>query len=129
MQCNYIDTLLHRLTTWTASSELWQWTRHKIVVISLTDHRYVPPHRIVLPDVTTWPKTKRHTTICLIGHYVHHVVRKACSVMQHVYMDFLRRARKQAEEIREKDHIFHSHLEKCTWGYMQSRRDSFSRTP
>jgi len=63
VQCNYIDTLLHRLTTWTASSELWQWTRHRVAAVLLTDNRYVPQQWLVLPDVITWPKTERHTII------------------------------------------------------------------
>ena len=63
VHCNYIDTLLHRLTTWTASSELWQLTRHRIVAVLLTGNRYVPQHWLVLPDVITWPKTERHTII------------------------------------------------------------------
>jgi hypothetical protein len=65
----------------------------------------------------------------MIGHYVHYVVRSGSSVNQRDYMDFLRRARKIAEEIREKNHIFRSHLEECTWGYMQSRRYPFSLNP
>jgi hypothetical protein len=63
VQCNYIDILLHHLTTWTASSELWQWTRHRIVAVLLTGNEYVPQHWLVLPDVITWPKTERHTII------------------------------------------------------------------
>jgi hypothetical protein len=63
VQCNYIDILLCRLTMWTASSQLWQWTRHRIVAVLLTGSRYVPQHWLVLPDVITWPKTERHTTI------------------------------------------------------------------
>ena len=58
----------------------------------------------------------------MIGHYVHYVVRSGSSVTQSNYMDFLRRARKKAEEIREKDHIFRSHLEERIWGYMHSPR-------
>jgi len=65
----------------------------------------------------------------MIGHYVHNVVRSGISVTQRDYMDFLRRARKKAEEIREKDHIFRSQLEECTWGYMQSLRYTFSLNP
>jgi hypothetical protein len=63
VQCHGIDTLLHRLTTCTATSGLWQWARHTIVVVLPTDPRYVPPQWLVLPGVTMRPKTKCHTTI------------------------------------------------------------------
>jgi hypothetical protein len=39
-----------------------------------------------------------------------------------LYMDFLRRACKKAEEVREKDHIFGAYMEKCTGGDTYSVR-------
>lgn len=53
--------------------------------------------------------------IWLIGHYVHYVVQNGRSVILHNYMDFLRCARKKAEEMRRMEHIFGAYLEKCTW--------------
>ena len=63
VQCSDIDTLLYRLKPCSATSGLWQWTRHRIAVVLPTDTRYVPPQWLILPDFTTWPKTKCHMII------------------------------------------------------------------
>ena len=86
------------------------------------DPRYAPSQWLVFPYVTVWPKTKRHMIIWLIGHYVHYVVQNGRSVILHNYMDFLRCARKKAEEMRRMEHIFGAYLEKCTWEGRSSLR-------
>jgi hypothetical protein len=45
------------VTTWSPATELWQWTRQRIASVQRTDHRLCAPKWLVLPDVTTWPKT------------------------------------------------------------------------
>ena len=90
-QCNKTYTILHTLTTCTATSELWQWTSHKIAVVVFMDPRYVPPQWLLLPG-NFWLKMKRQAKIWLIGHYVHYVVQNGSSVTLHDCKDFLRRA-------------------------------------
>ena len=71
----------------------------------------------VLPDITTWPKTKITLLSMLVtGHYVHYVVQNVISVTLRDYVDFLRRTCKRTEEI-WKDHIFGAYLVDCTCGY------------
>jgi hypothetical protein len=67
-------------------------------------------------------ENKSHRIIWLIGHYVYCVVRNGSSVILHDYMEYLRRVRKKAEEMRRMDHIFAAYLEKCTWEDTQSLR-------
>jgi len=61
---------------------------------------YVPPQWLVLPDVSTWPKTKQQNVAWLTEHYVHHVLRNGSSATLHTYMDILQLARNKAEVIR-----------------------------
>jgi len=60
-----ICTLLHTLTMCIATSELWQWTRHRIDTVLCTDPGYMPPQWLVLPDITLRPKIKRPGKIWL----------------------------------------------------------------
>jgi hypothetical protein len=67
-------------------------------------------------------ENKSYTTIWFIGHYVYCVVQNGISVILRDYMDFLRRASKKFEEMREIYHIFGAYLDKCTWEDTQSLR-------
>jgi hypothetical protein len=120
VQDNNIYTLLYTLTTCTATSELWQWTRHRIDTVLCTDPGYMPPQWLVLPDITLRPKIKRPGKIWLRTYTI--VVRNGSSVTLRDYMDFLRRACNTTEEIRKNDHISGAYLEKCTWGDTYSLR-------
>ena len=124
VQCKYIDTLLHRLTTWTTSSELWQRTRHRIAAVLLTDNR-CPPAVASTPWCHHMAENRTSHDQTVIGYIVHYVMWNGSSVTLHDYTDFFRGSRRNADEIQKKDHIFGDYLEECTQGCMLSPGHTF----
>jgi hypothetical protein len=61
----------------------------------------------------------------VIGYIVHYVMWNGSSVTQHDHTDFPRRARRKADEIQKKDHIFGDYLKECTQGCMLSPGHTF----
>ena len=121
IQCNDIDRILYRLTTCTATSELWQWTRHRIAAVLCADPRYVMMS----------PYGRKQNVKLTYGwyrHYVHCVVRNGRSVTLHDYMDFLRRAHKRVKRYRKRTSLC-TYLEKCTCEDAYSPRCPFSFNP
>lgn len=55
-----------------------------------------------------------------MGYIVHYVVWNGVYVTLPDYTDFIRRARRKADEIQKKDHVFDDYLEECTQGCMLS---------
>ena len=76
-------------------SVIWHWTRERIAAIIRMGIRRIPVEWIVHPDFQLWPPQKQAAVIWTLAHFIAYSLQstKRLSLLDYVYMDFLRRAR------------------------------------
>jgi len=95
VHCGHTDTLQHRVVDCGERPVIWHWTKERIAAILRMDPRRIPVDWILRPDFQLWPPQRQSAVIWMLAHLIAYSLQsmKSLSLLDYVYMDFLRRAR------------------------------------
>jgi hypothetical protein len=94
IHCGQRDTIQHRFTACTYTTDLWQWTRVCIATFLRIHPSGVKDDWTTLPDFDIYPPQRHNAAVWFLGHMLSYITDHTLLSRQD-YIDFLRRARKK----------------------------------